>query len=744
MVEAVSRAATFLLWYKDPAQFYRDIYKEEPYPYQAQLLRDLADLSVDRVMVMAGGGLGKTKCLAAHALWCAAVLPRFIRKPISVIVIAGSEKQAKALYKYSKQAIEDTSELRSLVQGEPLQSLTEFRDRSCIKAVPNSLKAIQGEHDNIVIVDEAALAGDFVVQDTLRIVRGMNPNRIILLGTPTDYFSKFVEMWEDSERFPEWKRYHWSVYDCPAVDKRQLEEAKKTLSEEMFSVFVLGKPYAKTGTLIDHAKIKEACKDTPRFQVSERGKPPVAGIDWGWCVSGDTEVLTPNGWKPLEQCQEGELIVCYDPFRNHSRYEPILVIRKRHYLGWMTHISSRNLDILVKPSHPLFLLDRHKKKQLCLPAGKHPTHVHLKRLAKFEGNKPSYYEIPGYNSKRTDLNLDKPLRVPIRPFLRFLGWYLTEGTTRGKYVRIYQKKNKAFFDQIVEDIKEMGLHPLPMPKYGYIQISNTRLANFLSQLGKAKQKYIPQDIKQLDGELLEELVETMLKGDGDLWFPRFNTYSKQLAEDFLEVALKTGKYYGYIVDRKKKGYRVNLLTKDSSPNRSHYKDILWSGTIVDLEVPTGVFLARRNGKPVYLHNRHPTVLTIVQEVDGVYYVLHTEAWSREEFEKIHDRIAELCKLYQVETVYADAEDVGENQRLEARGLRVEPIPFNKEKTRMQSRMKGLFLQNRIRIPAEFTELIRQLRKYTWDTHEDDDYVDSLMLALRETEEEEEDIFFLKL
>ena len=424
MVEAVSRAATFLLWYKDPAQFYRDIYKEEPYPYQAQLLRDLADLSVDRVMVMAGGGLGKTKCLAAHALWCAAVLPRFIRKPISVIVIAGSEKQAKALYKYSKQAIEDTSELRSLVQGEPLQSLTEFRDRSCIKAVPNSLKAIQGEHDNIVIVDEAALAGDFVVQDTLRIVRGMNPNRIILLGTPTDYFSKFVEMWEDSERFPEWRRYHWSVYDCPAVDKRQLEEAKKTLSEEMFSVFVLGKPYAKTGTLIDHAKIKEACKDTPRFQVSERGKPPVAGIDWGW--------------------------------------------------------------------------------------------------------------------------------------------------------------------------------------------------------------------------------------------------------------------------------------------------------------------------------KHPTVLTIVQEVDGVYYVLHTEGWSREQFEKLHDRIAELCKLYQVETVYADAEDVGENQRLEARGLRVEPIPFNKEKTRMQSRMKGLFLQNRIRIPAEFTELIRQLRKYTWDTHEDDDYVDSLMLALRETEEEEEDIFFLKL
>jgi len=99
-------------------------------------------------------------------------------------------------------------------------------------------------------------------------------------------------------------------------------------------------------------------------------------------------------------------------------------------------------------------------------------------------------------------------------------------------------------------------------------------------------------------------------------------------------------------------------------------------------------------------------------------------------------------------VYADNEDIGENQRLEARGLRVEPVVFNKERTKLQSKMRALFLQGRVRIPFECTELIRQLRKYTYDTHEDDDYVDALMLALHgaslDTEQESTELVVERL
>jgi len=418
LIDPVVKAATFLSWYKDPAIFYKEVFKEKPYPYQAELLRDLADLKLKRVMVMSGGGVGKTKCIACHALWLTTVLPKFLQRPFQVVIVSGSHAQSKNLYLYCKQAIEDNELLSELVVGEPKVSETLFRDRSFIKAVPHTATATQGLHCDCAIVDEAGLVEDFIIEDTYRMVGSSQYDRIILIGTPLDYFNKFVEMWENSEKHTEWKRYSWSWYQCPAITQDKIEEAKRTLSEEMFNIMVLGKPFAKTGTLIPGDKLKEACKDVPRFNYSEAGAKPIGGIDWGW--------------------------------------------------------------------------------------------------------------------------------------------------------------------------------------------------------------------------------------------------------------------------------------------------------------------------------RHPSTLAIVQRVGDTYYLLHIEGWRREEFEKLHDKIAEICKTYNCYTIYADNEDIGENQRLETRGLRVEPIVFNKEKTKLQSKMRALFLQGRVRIPFECTELIRQLRKYTYDTHEDDDYVDAFMLALYGASLEEEE------
>ena len=419
MIDPIVKAATFLTWYKDPAIFYREVFHEKPYPYQAELLRDLANPELKRVMVMSAGTVGKTKCVACHALWLTTVLPRFRKRPFSVIIVSGSHPQAKNLYQYCKQAIEDSEILRELVAGEPKVSETHFKDRSFIKAVPHTITSTQGLHCDCAIVDEAGMVEDFIIQDTYRMVGSSDFDRIILIGTPLDYFNKFVVMWENPEKYPDWKRYSWSWYQCPRITPEKIEEAKRTLSEEMFNIMVLGKPFAKTGTLIPSDILKQSCKDIPRFAYTEAGSEPVAGIDWGW--------------------------------------------------------------------------------------------------------------------------------------------------------------------------------------------------------------------------------------------------------------------------------------------------------------------------------RHLTTLAIVQKVNDTYYLLHIEGWKREEFEKLHEKIVELCKTYHCYTVYADNEDIGENQRLEARGLRVEPVVFNKEKTKMQSKMRGLFLQNKVRIPNDFTELIRQLRKYTYDTHEDDDYVDAFMLALYGASLEEEEI-----
>lgn len=422
-MDQVEKAAKFLLWWKDPATFFRDTYNLEPYPYQARVMRELKN-DIHRAILMAAGGTGKTKLLACIALWLTVVQPKFIGRAYSVIIISGSQDQAKYLYEYSKFAIQDNEILSAEVEGEPLMSSTVFKDRSVIMAVPNSLKAIQGKHTDCVIVDEGALAGDFIIQDTLRIVSTSDRDLIILSGTPMIYSTMFVEMYEDEKKYPEWQRFTWSAKECPSISEEKWLEASK-LPEEMFTIFWEGKPFASVGTLIPTDELKRSLKDTPSIPPDPRYEV-VAGIDWGW----------------------------------------------QHYTA-----------IIV--------------------------------------------------------------------------------------------------------------------------------AQFITETGK-------------------------------------------------------------------------------------------------------------------------------------YYVLYVDAFRREEFEDMHKKISQICKDFKVSRIYADAEDVGENQRLASDyGLNVLPIAFNQTKVQMQSHLKIIFHQDKVRIPETYVKLAQQLRKYNWNTKTDDDLVDALQLcmwALRE----EKDEFYVEL
>ena len=180
---SLDRHLRFLVWYKDPVRFFKDIYKLDPFPYQARILRDLTNYDIKRMHLMGAGGTGKTKLLGAIALYYVPVLAYFKGK-MEVIIISGSEDQAKHLYNYTLEAIEDNPELGDLVDGEPRITLTKFKDRSVIRALARSMKKIQGKHGDLVIVDEAILVGDHFLKDTLRIVNDNEYSRIIFSGTP--------------------------------------------------------------------------------------------------------------------------------------------------------------------------------------------------------------------------------------------------------------------------------------------------------------------------------------------------------------------------------------------------------------------------------------------------------------------------------------------------------------------------------------------------------------------------------
>ena len=276
--DLLSKTLELRLWSDSPSYFFYQVFGQHPYPYQKRVLDTLADLSVKRILVLSAGGTGKTKLLASEALWLAVPKALALQKPIGVIIISGSDDQAKNLYNYCREAIRDSSLLSELVDGEPQISLTKFKNGSYIIAVPNSQKSIQGKHCDVVLIDEAAIAGDFVIRDALRITSTSWLDRIILSGTPMKYDCLFVDMWENEKEHPEWKtRFSWSASECPNISNERLEEAKK-LPPDMYSIFWEGKPYSYSLTMIPLEDIKRASKNIQvEFNKDARS---VAGLDW--------------------------------------------------------------------------------------------------------------------------------------------------------------------------------------------------------------------------------------------------------------------------------------------------------------------------------------------------------------------------------------------------------------------------------------------------------------------------------
>ncbi len=298
---AFNKFQTIYGWFTNPEQFFEDVFNEVPYPYQADVLTYVARFFriEKRILLLAASGTGKTKLLAAIGLFFAVVLSQILRRPMEVIILSGSQLQARKVYDYIRTAI-NRHPIISDMKTHFRMSDTEFSDGSKIKALPNSLTATQGQHGDIVIVDEASLVGDFLLMDCYRII-GASDGMILLSGTPTIYDSKFVRDFEDlmektrkGEKI-DWKIFTWSAKDCPKL-KDMYEEMRTTLTEDMFQIFWEGVPYALTGTLIPRDSLVEATRGVKPFKWNKNLKT-IFGMDWGYRDPTTCVIIQTDGEK---------------------------------------------------------------------------------------------------------------------------------------------------------------------------------------------------------------------------------------------------------------------------------------------------------------------------------------------------------------------------------------------------------------------------------------------------------------
>jgi hypothetical protein len=132
----------------------------------------------------------------------------------------------------------------------------------------------------------------------------------------------------------------------------------------------------------------------------------------------------------------------------------------------------------------------------------------------------------------------------------------------------------------------------------------------------------------------------------------------------------------------------------------------------------------------------PTVIVVVQkskdkDQKDIWKVLYSQPYLHENSEQVLDKIQQQAEVFKVATVYTDSTDKGENLRLSARGLPVQPISFKGEKSIMLSNLKMLIEQHRLKWdPVTQQPLIGEMIDYVYGSKRNDDFVDALMLAVR--------------
>jgi len=425
-----------------------------------------------------------------------------------------------------------------------------------------------------------------------------------------------------------------------------------------------------------------------------------------------TEVLTHNGFKFISALdkknnyvngvgldENGQIssiltmkedfkVACVNSKTNLIEYHKPVELHMSKYTGEMINFKSRNFDIQVTPNHKMWV---QKKTQINGTNDWSDFH----KVKAQDISKTSTYRFQGITNWKGNIIdsvnvLDKT--IPVNLYLKTLAYIISEGYLGQNYIDICQKEDSdcindiketfyAFSQCVNESVYERKVATKDFVKSGFkkqpsdrvnLRINSKRIMNyFIDQIGvennsTSKYKKIPDWVKSLDTSLLKGFLNTLVLGDGShidnknslAW--KYYTISPQLADDVQEIAFKCG-YAPSISTKQLKSNNVEYCVSWSNaqdgnypiltPNNSYpekIQEVDYDGVVWCFEVPTGLFITRRNGKMTIQGNSkyaqadnmiNPLTLVKIGSADFKPTFADLEAW-RNVFE-CHDEETEV-------------------------------------------------------------------------------------------------------
>lgn len=413
--------------------------------------------------------------------------------------------------------------------------------------------------------------------------------------------------------------------------------------------FVLKGPLQKAGEKNHNGRVYPRQlleREVEKYQQIIKERRALGELDHPDCVStGDA--FTEFGWKNLKEVNVGERIATLNTVTDSIEFHPIERVINQQYKGKMISIVGKNIDILVTPNHRFIVNDRcgnflEKTAQEILDISKQTNNPHLSIPVSannwagivFENYTISAVDIDG-GSLENKNKCSSDLTLNAAAWFSFLGFYLAEGHCANRdncsSYGIFITQNKGEISDRFREIltrlspelvwheNDKGENAITFSTY------DARLWTYLSKLGDKYTKFIPTDIKNASTDLLQNLYDWFLNGDGTIVgeYERTSIFSvsKQLMEDFYEVVLKLGMsgvlkeqvssndymFGGHLIEAKNKVPLHRLWIKSAKAIYLDFrfikiKEVDYDGTVHCVTVKNGTFYCRNQNKSFWSGN----------------------------------------------------------------------------------------------------------------------------------------------
>ena len=323
------------------------------------------------------------------------------------------------------------------------------------------------------------------------------------------------------------------------------------------------------------------------------------------CVSEDTQILTPDGWKGYKDISKGTVIKTYNLETGKIENQEATSVFKSEYKGVMYNLKNRIQDQLISPNHrvvrKLFNSDKYT----------------LEPIEKvMELKSPFIIPVSGENSNKIGKITDEQIKL--------MAWVISEGSIEkegSKRVSIYQSKirNPKKYREIVELLAHFKFTFTETERTGFGKpVKNIRLDAKSSKAvmkwfdDETDIKFIPKGLLNLDGAQSRLFLDTYLKGDG-FEGCKITTSNKEILNGLQVLAVNAG--YGFTaLERRptigKKDLFVLRLIKHKETYIKEVKKINYEGVIWCPHTVNETIIARRNGKVFITGNTPFTNITM--------------------------------------------------------------------------------------------------------------------------------------